>query len=261
MNLLWVSYYDTFVSQSIQLHDELKRALREAQTTYAEVADALELSEASIKRLFSTRSLSIDRMEQVCRLIGIELFELMQRVEQRREYISAMTPEQEEALVADPKLLLMTYSVIHGRSVDEICRTYNISESEAQRMLVQLDRLKVIELLPFNRVRRLTARNFSWRKDGPVQRFFKQQVQADYFASDFGGASEDLKLLAGALSQQAVQRVRAAMERFAREFDEIVGEDTASDPKLRSPSGVVLALRPWEPKFFSRLQRPVAEDE
>lgn len=34
-------------------------------------------------------------------------------------------------------------------------------------LLVKLDRLDIIELLPGNRGRPLTARNFRWRPDGP----------------------------------------------------------------------------------------------
>lgn len=192
------------MAQSALLHHELKRALRESRVTYKRVAEHLDLSEASVKRLFSTEGLSLRRLEQVCRLIGLEISDLVERLDARREYLTAMTPEQEEALVAAPKLLLMTYMVINGFTVDEICTSFRVSPSEAQRLLVRMDRLKIIQLLPGNRVRRLTARNFSWRKDGPVQRFFARQIQSEFFDADFGGDGEELEFVAGSLSRASL---------------------------------------------------------
>ena len=43
---------------------ELKRALRESGHTYADVAQKLELSVASVKRLFSTEDLSLQRVDE-----------------------------------------------------------------------------------------------------------------------------------------------------------------------------------------------------
>ena len=58
---------------------ELKRALREGGHTYADVARKLELSEASVKRLFSTEDLSLERVDQICELIGLGLREILER--------------------------------------------------------------------------------------------------------------------------------------------------------------------------------------
>jgi len=243
------------MGETSRIHAELKRVLREARVTYADVADRLGLSEASVKRLFSKEALSLQRLESICQLVGVEFADLVERVASRREFITALTPEQEKALVADPKMLLMTYMIINGQTVEHICETYKVSESEAQRFLVRLDRLKIIELLPFNRIRRLTARNFSWHRDGPVQRFFAQRIQAEFFDSDFGADAEDLKFVAGALTQTSVLEFQRALDRVAREFDELVRKDAAAHPDERRTCGAVLAIRPWEPAVFDRLRR------
>ena len=47
---------------------------------------------------------------------------------------------------------------------------YQFTEREALQYLIRLDRLKVIELQPGNRVRLLVSRHFSWRPGGPVQK-------------------------------------------------------------------------------------------
>ena len=56
------------MSQTDQLLDALKRVLRERGLTYADAAGALELSEASVKRLFSQRQFTLERVERLCEL-------------------------------------------------------------------------------------------------------------------------------------------------------------------------------------------------
>jgi AraC-like DNA-binding protein len=50
------------LAQRTQIVAELKKALRESGHTYADVARKLELSVASVKRLFSTQDLSLQRV-------------------------------------------------------------------------------------------------------------------------------------------------------------------------------------------------------
>jgi O6-methylguanine-DNA--protein-cysteine methyltransferase len=49
--------------QTQQLVETLKQALRGQKKTYADVAKALELSEARVKRLFADKNLSLARDE------------------------------------------------------------------------------------------------------------------------------------------------------------------------------------------------------
>ena len=80
----------------------------------------------------------------------------------------------------DPTILTVIVSPVPDeRSVSisrwkvaDVLTVYHLTDLEAQRLLIRLDRLKIIELQPFNNVRLLVSRHFKWRADGPVQRFF-----------------------------------------------------------------------------------------
>lgn len=50
------------MSQTHALIQALKKQLRAQGKTYADVADLLELSEASVKRLFATESFTLQRL-------------------------------------------------------------------------------------------------------------------------------------------------------------------------------------------------------
>ena len=234
---------------------ELKRYLKAQGVTYASLAKQLDLSESSIKRQFARQSFSLARLEQILNLVGLEIADLIALMNERREFLTQLTPEQEDALLADPKLLLTMYLLLNGWPLAEITSTFAIDDAEAERLLFRLHRARIIELLPFNRVKLLTARNFTWRKDGPVQRFFVREVQREFLESSFAAPGEHLRFVAGLLSRASLAQLQQSMDRLAREFDELSRRDAALPLKERSSCSAVFALRPWEFSTFTALRR------
>ncbi len=243
------------MAQVSLLVTELKRYLKSQGITYAALGKQLELSESSVKRLFAQQSFSLQRLEQILNLLGLEIADLVTMMNERREFLTQLTPEQEDALLADPKQLLMTYLLINGWTLSEITSTFAIDEPEAERILIRLHRARIIELLPFNRVKLLTARNFTWRKNGPVQQFFTREVQSEFFDSPFAGPGEQLRFVAGLLSPASLAQLTQSIDRLAREFDELVRRDATLPIAERRSCSAVFALRPWEFSLFTALRR------
>ena len=150
------------MAQVSLLVTELKRYLKSQGITYAALGKQLDLSESSVKRLFARQSFSLQRLEQILNLLGLEIGDLVTLMNERREFLTELTPEQEDALLADPKQLLLTYLLINGWPLAEITSTFAIDEAEAERLLIRLHRARIIELLPFNRVKLLTALWTEW---------------------------------------------------------------------------------------------------
>ena len=141
-------------------------------------------------------------------MLGLEIADLVTLMNERREFLTELTPEQEDALLADPKLLLMMYLLVNGWPLAAITSTFAIDDAEVERLLIRLHRARIIELLPFNRVKLLTARNFTWRKDGPVQRFFVREVQREFLDSSFAAPGEHLRFVAGLLSRTSLAQLQ-----------------------------------------------------
>jgi len=243
------------MAQVSLLVSELKRYLKAQGVTYAALGIRLNLSESSVKRLFAQQSFTLQRLEQICHLLGLEIADLVDLMNERREFLTELTPEQEEALLADPKLLLMTYLLINGWPLAAIVATFKIEADEAERLLIRLHRARMIELLPFNRVKLLTARNFTWRKNGPVQKFFEKEVQREFLAAPFTGPGEQLRFVAGLLSRTSLVEMQQSIERLAREFDELVRRDAVLPLSERHSCSAVFAVRPWEFSMFAALRR------
>lgn len=243
------------MAQVTLLVSELKRYLKAQGVTYAALGARLGLSESSIKRLFAQQSFTLERFEQVCNVLGIEISDLIELMNERREFLTELTPEQEQALLADPKLLLMMYLLVNGWPLPAIVATFAIEQTEAESLLIRLHRARIIELLPFNRVKLLTARNFTWRKNGPVQRFFEQEVQREFLSSSFTGPGEHLRFVAGLLSPASLAQMQQSIDRIAREFDELVRRDAALPLGEKNSCSAVFAVRPWEFSMFKALRR------
>lgn len=243
------------MAQSVQLIQALKAALRTRHTTYADLARVLGLSEASIKRCFSRGTFTLERLERICGVIGLEISDLVELAQERRPAFTSLTPQQEEALIQDPRLLLVTFLVLSHWRFDDIVRGFQIDRHDAVRLLSRLDRLGMIDLLPGNRIKLRTTRNFSWRKEGPVQRFFEKEVLRDFLGSRFDAAGERMHFVGGLLSSASLERVQQGMERVAREFDELVEADAVLPLDERHSSAALLAARPWVFSHFAKLER------
>lgn len=243
------------MTQTKVLVETLKRVLRAQKITYARVAGALDLSEASVKRMFARANFTLARLEQVCDLAGLPLAELVRLADTRPEPITMLTPEQEHELLVDRKLLLVAFMVLNHWNPEQITATFRLDRHEVVRKLAKLDRLGIIELLPGDRVRRLVARNFSWRKRGPVQRFFEQEVKKDFLASRFAAEGEHLRFIGGLISRQSLTRMHQAIDRITRQFDELVQDDVDLPHGEKVGVGAVFAIRPWEVPAFTALRR------
>jgi hypothetical protein len=232
---------------------ELKRALREGGHTYAAVAKQLHLSIATVKRLFSTRDFTLHRMDLICELLGVELSVIMERAQDRGAPTNQLTLDQEREIISEPGLFLIAWLALSRTPFEEMVKTYRFDATEVQRYLIKLDRLRVIELQPGNRVRLLVSRRFSWRRGGPVQRYIHQKLLREFFAGDFTDESAEFVFHGDAVTAQGLVQMKRALQHAARECMEIMERDQGA--RERGGAAVVLALRPWEYSGFVELRR------
>ena len=243
------------MAQTRELIKTLKTALRAQGKTYADVAVELGLTEASVKRLFSQHSFSLERLDRVCHLLDFEISDLVQKMNEQQQRLQQLTVEQEKEITDDVTLTLVAVCVLNRWTMKEILSYYHISANECVRHLARLDRLKVIELLPKNRIKLLVAPNFSWRENGPIQLFFQKKIGQEFFNTQFSGEDECLVVLNGMLSSQSNAEFQRKLKRLAREFDVLNNDDAALDLDQRNGVTLVVAMRGWKYGLF----RPIVK--
>jgi Cro/C1-type HTH DNA-binding domain len=234
---------------------ELKRALRERGLNYAAVARALDVSLATVKRLFARGELSLQRVEVICELVGLSLREILERAQEHTAPTNQLTLAQEREIVADARLFFVTWLVLNRVPFEEIVRCYRLTEREVLRYFIRLDRLKVLQLQPQNRVRLLVSRRFSWRVGGPVQRYIHEKLLREFLASAFAAAEDEFFFHGATVSREVLARLKRVLQSAARDCMEHVERDRSA-PSDRLGAAFVLALRPWGYSGFKQFERP-----
>jgi transcriptional regulator with XRE-family HTH domain len=243
------------MAQSSALVQALKRVLKARAITYAQVAKAIGVSEATVKRMFSQESFTLKRFDEICEVSGVELIDLARSADSKRQHVSQLTLEQEKEIVGNAKLLLVAVCALNHLTFEQILGAYTFTEAELIHLLTRLDKLKFIELAPGNRIRLLVARTFAWLPDGPIQQYFKSQAQHEYFRSRFDGEDELLLLASGQLSKASIAAMIAKLKRAVGEFSELHQEDMALPLERRRGTSMLVAIRPWSLDAFRAMER------
>ncbi|MFE8069864.1 helix-turn-helix transcriptional regulator [Marinobacteraceae bacterium S3BR75-40.1] len=242
------------MAQTAAIVDALKQCLRENGVTYQQVAEELDLSEASVKRLFSQRQFSLKRLDQICALLGIEITDLTKRITHEPR-IDQLDTAQERALVEDARLLLVAVCALNHWTFEQIIETYTLTEPEVISKLAQLDRMGLIELLPNNRIKTLISHDFHWQRNGPIQSFFESQVQGDFLEARFNRPGEVRVFLNGMFSTQSNEAIQQKIKRLALDFRHCHQEDLNLPLEQRFGVSMLVAMRPWELEVFDNLRK------
>ena len=105
------------MNQTMEMLEALKKYLKAKGMTYRQLADEMKLSETSVKRMFSQQTLSLKRLEEVCRILDLELYDLaLMARQQSRNAANVLSLDQEKALAEDSKLMAVFYFLINGWS-------------------------------------------------------------------------------------------------------------------------------------------------
>ncbi len=239
--------------------DMLKRALKFHMVTYADIAYELDLSEASVKRMFAKQHFTIERLESICSMVNLNFTDLVRLVDEDQHRIGNLTPEQEEELVSDLKFLLIAICTQSNWTFEEIISYYKISEPECVKYLARLDKLGLIQLLPNNRIRQMVSKDFRWLPRGPIEKFFEKVAQSKFLESHFTHSGEIRLFKNGMLSRVSVEILRSKVEMLAREFTSFQYDDARLSVEERINTGLMIAIRPWELPIFSKLKRRHAD--
>ena len=233
----------------------LKKELKAAQMTYADLAMALGMAESSVKRMLAKGDMPLSRIDAICRALKLDFADLARRVADAQPLLAQLTQDQEKAVVADKKLLLVAICVLSQWTLEQITGAYHLTEAQCVGYLVKLDRIGIIELRPLNRYRLKLAKTFRWRPHGAVMDYFRENALLDYFSGGFNGNSEGLLLVHGSISRSVAPSFMERMQRVAQDFAQQHLADQKVNDKDREGYTLLLAMRSWEFEAFSNLRR------
>ena len=243
------------MTTSARIIDTLKRELKVRGITYRALAARLGLSESAVKHMFSTGNFSLRRLDEICEVLELGIGDLVDISESQDQRIEQLSEEQELEIMSDMRLLLVAYCLLNYWKFDEIIARYDITPEQGLKYLRKLDRMKFIELQPGDRVRLLLANNFSWRKNGAIEKFFRSRVQKEFFSHDFQDDESVRIVKNGMLTRNSVLRLIEKLKATGDLFDDTTWEERKLPAAERHGTTMVLAVRHWFFEGFRELER------
>lgn len=243
------------MSSATHLIVTIKRLLRSRQITYRTLGQSLGLSEASVKRLFASERFTVDRLHQISELLGMTVVEMLQEAELTTPRLRFLTYEQEELLVSDEKLLLVTVCVLNHWSLTDILTAYKLSEAECIKYLLYLDKMGIVQLHPNNRIRLAVDREFAWLPGGPIRHSFSKQGLPEFFDSQFNAGHETMDFAVGMLTDAASGQLLVELGKVRSKLAAL--HESSSSAPLQDKRGIslLMAVRSWEPTAFNKYRR------
>jgi transcriptional regulator with XRE-family HTH domain len=233
----------------------LKQRLKRSGLTYNDVARHLGLSEVSVKRLFAGQRLTIDKLQGVADLLQLPLSELFHDAETSHGDVAyRLTPHQEEVLAGDFRLYSFFVVVVYRVPIEQIMSGFKISRLTAEKYLLKLDRLGIVELHRNLKYRLLVSSNFTFERGGPIE---------SRIITPLSDALIDTSLDRG--HQRAheffvVRMTPGLVAEFSRRFrllsEELLARalrEDSNDPSARN-TGFMLLLRPFETSVIRMLE-------
>ncbi|MEO7726373.1 MAG: XRE family transcriptional regulator, partial [Burkholderiales bacterium] len=219
-----------------------------------DVARALKISEATVKRIFSARDCTLARLDQLCGVAQVELADIARGGPRNQKLLTRLTADQEQEIVHDVRLLVVAVCTLSNMRFEDIIDTYAITKAQCVALLARLDKLGFLELQPNNRYRPLVARTFQWIPDGPIMRWTKQHAP-DYFNHTFDGPGETLRMVNIRVSAEARAALLARLEQLAQEYADQHTADAWLPLEQTHALSLTLAVRNWEPPPFMSLRK------
>ena len=247
--------------QASMLIDGLKREMRARGITYAILASRIAMSEASVKRMFSQKNLTLQRLDEILQATQIEFGEIAQFAADDSRMVSQLTLAQEKEIVGDPRIFMIAVSMLNMIPLERLIAIYQIEMSELVGYLLKLDRIGFIELLPNNKVKLRVSRTFSWLPDGPIQSYFRSMAETDFLDYKFDQPDEIMQLINLMLSKRSTAALSARLKLLTAEFSQIHQDEVKLPLDEKYPISLLIAARPWLPKTFKALRRAAVKLE
>lgn len=138
--------------------DSLKKVLRTKRVTYSQIASSLEISESSVKKLFSDGRCSLERLCKISQLAGISLQELIDLTHERKYSKSELTERQESVILESMELqTVFVAAVIHQKTLPQITEATGMTEKTVRKCLRILDDEGILEVHEKDRVKLLVS--------------------------------------------------------------------------------------------------------
>jgi len=236
----------------------LKQLLRAKGLRYRDIAERLGITERTVKRWLADRGLTMNVVEDLCGVLGMSFIELCEFAKEDLDIRpQQMSREQERLLFSDLQLGLVFQLLLRGWTAQDIRFECGLPEATMVAHLVRLERIKLVQLLPGNKVRLLFGRHIKWHDSGEAGRAFARHLKNLFTAMDYSNPDSIWSSQVFKLSQRSLTELQAKFYTLTTDI-QLASE---ADRRLASADKrwhvILLAAHPFDPLRLGENQASV----
>lgn len=202
--------------------EQLKRILRKQGATYATLAKSLDVPESTIKKWFTSKDGSFERISRISEALGISIAHLMKGLEEESVKTFSFTSSQQQYFFKDPLAFKVFWLLVYQRKTPkEIQLQFELAEKDLQKILLRLDKLNLIIVGAHDVLKLPRMRPIRWQFSGLFmekiqEEWTKELLQDSLVASDSSRSVLQFYQLSEDALSEFHKDVRALEERYAR---------------------------------------------
>lgn len=220
--------------------DVLKRVLKSRGLTYSDLADLMDVSEPTIKRLFVDRDCKLSRLDSICRLLDLSLPDLLEIADRNVEPVLSLTCEVEQVLADSPALFYLFLLLRDEMSLSDIGSIYGLDEADLHLYARDLERLGLIELSAKGSVTLSSTAPISFTLDGPLQQLHTD-LNMDFLKRSINHAVENPTAYV-TISRRMRPETATLLDEDVRSMVERISKLARQD-RLSSPQSELIAVK------------------
>ncbi len=209
------------------LFEVIRQVMKSRQITYVDLASRLDVSEATIKRLFSDRDCKVSRLLEICDELDISITDVVDNAKRPNPEQNLFPRSVEVALANTPSLFHFYILLLDAVPVASIMKYYDLTRSDIFLYSRDLERLGLTEKEANGQIKLKTNFPVRFRHRGPLHRMLKQKNMD--FLSDIMDRHENeddiLITVSRKMQKETAQLIRTELEELKRKVNKLAGQD------------------------------------
>lgn len=198
-----------------------KKLMKTRKLGYARLGAALKIPESTLKKWFTARDGSWERIAKISAALGISMTDLIKSVENTRVTTLTVPAKVQAWFQAEPVGFKVYWLLVYERvHVDEIRARLRITGSQLKSYLLKLDRLGLIEFSSKEEPLLPALRPVRWSPEGLFVKVLFRDWSLGVLKSALGNAERDFILQHFQLSEASAlelrEDIRKLEEKYAR---------------------------------------------
>lgn len=136
-----------------EIKEIIKGLLKKNKVTYSDLADHLECSEPTVKRILGPEEMTLTRLLQICDFLKLNLSDLEALMKNDQRETVNLSEKQQIFLVENKNHFAYLMEIYQEHTPEQIAIKYRLNSKSTQKYLINLEKYDLIKVSHKNKVR------------------------------------------------------------------------------------------------------------